>query len=78
MNRIFLLATLFTSSGSMVFAGDLPKPDLVVAADGSGDFKTVQAAVQSIPETNSERFVILIKNGIYREKVRVGMRQRHG
>jgi hypothetical protein len=26
------------------FAQTLPKPDMVVAADGSGDFKTVQAA----------------------------------
>ena len=71
MNRIFLPVTLLAASGSMLLAGPLPKPDLVVAADGSGDFKTVQAAVQSIPKTNSERTVIFIKNGIYREKVRV-------
>jgi pectinesterase len=48
-----------------------PKPDLVVAADGSGDFKSVHAAVQSIARSNRERRVILIKDGVYAEKVRV-------
>jgi len=71
MNRIFLMVMLLTVSGSIVFAGTLPKPDIVVAADGSGDFKTVQAAVHSIPKTNNERMVVFIKNGVYREKVRV-------
>lgn len=48
-----------------------PKPDLTVAADGSGDFKTIQAAVASIPETNHERIVVFIKDGVYTEKIRV-------
>ena len=42
-----------------------------MAADGSGDFKTVQAAVASIPKSNRERIVVFIKDGVYREKVRV-------
>src|SRR3954463_4579327 len=49
----------------------LPGPDLTVAADGSGDFKTVQEAVASIPRENRERVVIFIKDGVYREKIRV-------
>src|SRR5512132_2107724 len=48
-----------------------PKPDIVVAADGSGDFNTIQAAVASIPATNRERVVVFIKDGTYREKIRV-------
>ncbi|KAF2288270.1 hypothetical protein GH714_005752 [Hevea brasiliensis] len=46
------------------------KPDLVVAKDGSGDFKTIRAALRSIPkrETN-ETFVLYIKQGIYNEYV---------
>ena len=47
------------------------KPDLVVAADGSGDFKTIHAAVQSLPRNNRERRVILVKDGVYPERVRV-------
>lgn len=54
-----------------LFAQSLPKPDIVVATDGSGDFKTVQAAVASIPKANHERIVVFIKDGVYREKLRV-------
>jgi pectinesterase len=46
-------------------------PDLVVAADGSGDFTTVEAAVASIPRDNHERKVIFIRDGVYHEKVRI-------
>jgi pectinesterase len=48
-----------------------PPPDIVVAADGSGDFTTVQAAVASIPRDSHERTIVLVKNGVYREKVRI-------
>ncbi|KAH7440755.1 hypothetical protein KP509_03G008900 [Ceratopteris richardii] len=44
---------------------------IVVSQDGDGNFKTVQAAVDSIPKGNTERIIILIKPGIYKEKVRV-------
>ena len=71
MYRASLLAALLVSGSSIVFGGSLPKPDLVVAADGSGDFKTIQAAVASIPKTNTERVVVFIKDGIYKEKIRV-------
>ncbi len=47
------------------------KPDLTVAADGSGDFKTVQEAIASIPKDNRERRFVIVKNGVYHEKVRV-------
>ena len=47
------------------------KPDLTVAADGTGDFKTVEDAVASIPKGNRERKIIFIKDGTYYEKVRI-------
>ena len=69
IHRILIAAVaLLALSG---FAQPLPKPDIIVAADGSGDFKTVQAAVASIPKTNRERMVVFIKDGVYKEKVRV-------
>ena len=46
-------------------------PDITVAADGSGDFTTVQAAVASIPRDSRERIVVLVKDGVYKEKIRV-------
>ena len=42
---------------------------LVVAQDGSGDFRTIQEAVDAIPSDNDDYQTILIRNGTYREKV---------
>lgn len=47
------------------------KADVVVAADGSGNFKTVAAAVAAAPVKSSKRYVIRIKAGVYRENVDV-------
>jgi pectinesterase len=46
-------------------------PDIIVAADGSGQFKTIQEAVASINKGNRERIVVLIKDGTYEEKIRI-------
>src|SRR6267142_6764395 len=46
---------------------------LVVAADGSGQFKTVQEAVNAVPQTTrpDNPAIILIKPGIYKELIYV-------
>lgn len=43
---------------------------MIVAKDGSGDFKTVQAAIDSITDSTKET-VIQIKNGTYMEKIHI-------
>lgn len=44
--------------------------DFVVAKDGSGDFFTVQEAIDAVPDFRKKnRTTILIKNGVYEEKV---------
>lgn len=47
--------------------------DMVVAQDGSGDFRTISEAVAAAEEarkgSGSERFVIYVKGGIYKENV---------
>lgn len=45
---------------------------LTVAADGSGDFTTVQGAVDFVPANNTQRVVITVKKGTYTEMVQVG------
>src|SRR5580698_50926 len=45
--------------------------DIIVAADGTGDFKTVQQAVDSIPDNNAGSKIIFIKSGTYHEKIRI-------
>jgi hypothetical protein len=42
---------------------------LTVAADGTGDFCTVQAALDFIPEDNTAPVTIFVRKGIYREIV---------
>jgi unsaturated rhamnogalacturonyl hydrolase len=42
---------------------------LIVAQDGSGDFRTIQEAVDAIPAGNDDPQIILIRNGTYKEKV---------
>jgi pectinesterase len=42
---------------------------IVVAADGSGQFSSVQAAIDSVPAGATARYVIQIKAGTYNERV---------
>lgn len=44
-------------------------PRLVVAADGSGDFSTVQGALDFVPDRPARRVTIFIRNGDYEEIV---------
>lgn len=68
----FVAASLLLAVSTFAAVPDLPfTPDLTVALDGSGDFKTVQAALASLPADNRERIVILIKDGTYHEKIRI-------
>ncbi|MFC7303700.1 pectinesterase family protein [Streptomyces monticola] len=44
---------------------------LTVAKDGNGQFRTVQAAVDAIPAGNTERVVVAVAPGTYREAVKI-------
>lgn len=43
--------------------------DAVVATDGTGDYTTVQAAIDAAPEKRSMPWLIFVKNGSYKEQV---------
>ncbi|TGE23438.1 pectinesterase family protein [Hymenobacter metallicola] len=45
--------------------------DAVVAKDGSGTFRTVQAAIDAAPTGRTTAYTIYIKNGRYKEKITV-------
>ena len=43
--------------------------DFVVATDGTGDFKTVQEAINAVPDYRKKETTIFIKKGTYKEKL---------
>lgn len=43
--------------------------DAIVAQDGSGDYTTVQAAIDAAPEGRAKPWLIFVKNGNYKEHV---------
>nr|DAD23307.1 TPA_asm: hypothetical protein HUJ06_024770 [Nelumbo nucifera] len=53
------------------------QPDVVVAKDGSGNFRTVQEAVASAPDDGKSRYVIYVKKGTYKENVEIGKRKKN-
>lgn len=43
--------------------------DFVVAKDGSGNFTTIQEAINAVPDFRKKETTIFIKNGVYKEKL---------
>ena len=60
-------------NGWVLTTKKLPPPanaeTLIVSADGTGDFNTVQGAIDFIPDYNPKPVTIFIKNGVYEEIV---------
>ncbi len=64
---VFLLALM---PQSLLSAGKYDNPDtLVVARDGTGEFRTVGEAVEVCRAFMEYHKVIFVKNGVYKEKV---------
>ncbi|KAF7850874.1 hypothetical protein BT93_L4893 [Corymbia citriodora subsp. variegata] len=65
---------------SWVTAGDRrllqstsPTPDVTVAQDGSGNFRTIKQALDAAAKrSGSKRFVIYVKRGVYQENLEIG------
>ncbi|KAF8012852.1 hypothetical protein BT93_I0878 [Corymbia citriodora subsp. variegata] len=45
------------------------RPNLTVAQDGTGNYKTIKDALAAIPKNSLSRFVIYVKAGVYKENV---------
>ncbi|CAD6265311.1 unnamed protein product [Miscanthus lutarioriparius] len=52
------------------FQGKL-KPNVVVAKDGSGKFKTINDALNAMPKQYTGRYLIYVKQGVYEEYVTI-------
>lgn len=64
-----LLSLLFFITMSCQAIEPTPKYDFIVAQDGTGNFTTVQAAINAVPDFRRQRTVIFIKKGTYKEKI---------
>lgn len=72
MNNLFVAVLLFLASlSSLPLQADDTGFSYTVATDGSGDFKSIQAAIDATKAFPDAPIHIFIKNGIYAEKVRV-------
>ncbi len=45
------------------------RADIIVAQDGTGDFRAIQPALDSIPKDKAANRIVLVRNGVYREKL---------
>jgi pectinesterase len=70
MRQIALVALMdLILIGKICIAGSVPQTDFVVAKDGSGNFATVQEAINAVPDFRKTTSVIYVKNGLYKEKL---------
>ena len=65
----YIITVALICFATLVQAND--KYDLIVALDGSGDFTSIQAAIDATKAFPPNRKTIFIKNGTYHEKVKV-------
>jgi len=82
MRSAHLLVVLFFAMGCVSVRGGVSNAKnsaavqkegvkLTVAADGSGNFTSVQQAVDHVPDNNKQLVVIYIKSGTYKEQIKV-------
>ena len=65
MKSVFIFFILINSIAVKLFA----QTKIIVSQDGSGNYKTVQAALNTVPLNNKKPITLFIKNGIYKEKL---------
>lgn len=70
-------ATTATATTATTATTKAAATTLTVAKDGSGQYSTVQAAVNAVPANNPSRVVIAVKPGTYRELVKVPSNKPH-
>jgi len=68
MKKLLFLGFLLVSCIKLTA---VEKYDFVVAQDGSGNFTTIQSAIDACKSFPDKPIIIFVKNGIYKEKVQV-------
>jgi len=66
---VFAYVCLLLASPLQMWGSISERADIIVAQDSTGNFTTIQAAIDSVPASSTRTWIILVKNGIYREKL---------
>ncbi|MES2431406.1 MAG: pectinesterase family protein [Bacteroidota bacterium] len=69
MKHCFFIALIFLTNISFA------QKKIIVAQDGTGNYKTVQQAFDKIPNGNKKPVTIYVKNGIYKERLTLDTRK---
>ncbi|XP_068316421.1 pectinesterase 2-like [Pyrus communis] len=65
----------WVSPGNRKLLQSTPTADVVVAQDGSGNYKTIKAALDAAAaRSGSKRFVIHVKRGVYKENLEIKLK----
>jgi len=64
-----MIQLIFILISTSVFADY--KTEIYVAQENSGDFKTIQKAIDETKSFPEKPITIFIKNGVYQEKIKV-------
>jgi pectinesterase len=67
--RAMIFCFLFVCAASVAVCQNLQGTRIIVDPSGKGDFKSIQAAINSLPDSADKPRVIFIKKGTYREKI---------
>ena len=63
------LQTIDAFLKKVFYNASLTSKVVTVAQDGSGNYKTVQEALNAVPASNKDKFIIYVRNGVYKEKI---------
>ncbi|MBD7911863.1 pectinesterase family protein [Clostridium cibarium] len=71
LSFIVVCSMMMSVFGSVVSAKTSDIKKIVVSKDGGGDYTTVQEAINAVPDNNTSWYIINIRNGVYKEVIRV-------
>ena len=71
IRQILVIIMVLISCGSLCAQPVTYPSSFRVAQDGSGDFKTIQEAINAVRDLSQQQVTIFIKKGIYHEKLTI-------
>ncbi|KAL3652831.1 hypothetical protein CASFOL_002512 [Castilleja foliolosa] len=63
----------FKDKKQILNSNQMVTPNVVVAVDGSGNYTTINEAINAVPPNSDQSFVIYVKKGVYNENVNIDM-----